>query len=72
MGEAFFDHLAAEVFVAEYLDRGLGQVLRVARSKAQAGAFDRHDLFQPAGVGGDAGAFGGHRFERDQAEGLVD
>ena len=72
MGEALFDHPLAQLVVAEHLDRGFGEVLRIGRPEAEAGTFDRHDLTQAAGVGGDARAFRGHRLECDQSEGFVD
>ena len=41
-------------------------------AEAQADLLVRDHLAQAAGVGDDAGAFGGHRLQRHQAERLVD
>ena len=48
-------------------------MLGVAAVETQPDALaPRHDLAQPAGVGDDAGAAGGHRLERHQPERLID
>ena len=67
------DQPVAQRVVGQHALHPLGQRGGVARREAQADAAAAgHDLAQPAGVGDDARAAGGHRLERHEPERLVE
>ena len=62
----------AQLLVGEHALGDLGEASGSRARKRRPGLVVGHDLAQAAGVGDDAGAAGGHRLERDEAERLVD
>ena len=71
--DASVDEPVAQLAVHEQALDHHAEVLGIAAVEAQPDTLTRrHDLAQPAGVGDDAGAAGGHRLQRDQPEGLID